>query len=995
MKNLTRVLALVLTFAMMISTVAMAATFADIDESSPYAEATAVLADLGILKGYEDGTFGPDKVITRAEVVAVVNRLQGLSDAAKAAGGATQYTDVAATEWYAGDVNLATQMGIISGDGNGLFRPNDQVKYEEAVKMVVAALGYNQEYVMKRGGWPTGYLVIATEAGISKGMSAGAGDPAYRGIVAKLAYNALTAPTFAFKEYSTDGKAIYAVNETKITLEEKLQTYKLTGYVAANATTALSGNVTDNDEVYYIINQDKIGKYMDRWSFPTQATTSTNDTFKVGATDVADTLGFTTDVYVAENEEGEWEIVSYVVNKIKNSTVVIEDPSTIMTVNAANFASQIDGEDGDFISVYDDEVDTTNTTYDLEEDATLVVNGQDRGSMFANRTGYMYTISSPVTGNVAESDLGYIYAPAYGTVTMLDNDNNGAYDIVFVESYEIAVVEDVIDTATSKKIYTKNGDVIDLTQHIDGRTGYTYAIAIDGEEAAIADLKEFDVIAVAKTRDNKAFDIQATRAVVAGLVAEADKPLEGISEYEFVVEGATYSVANLADQETSELGNINVGDEVTFYLDAFGNVALAEKTSSASKNYAFIVGAGSTSSVGDTEYQVRILDKEGNIATYALAEKLRYAAAGANGRVTSGVDAADVFADIEALEGEGWINTSDDVEDDDIRAYANRIITYKTNSNNAISEIVFSSAFVNGKESYLTFDPNDVGRAQYNAKTQSFIGVRSVDENTVVFNLPINSGATREDFEIGTIASLSHEEYYEVAFLSVDEDNVAKVMIVVNNETSVASGSNLALITKVMSAQNAEYEDIFNITFLQNGEVKTLATTAELCNLITAQYDGDAAIAAGDVFEYSVDEDGVMNAIALGNKDGDQWDGSLAALEAYDYIYELNGDKEQYVFGVVYGKNNNRVVTIGADINATRTHAIAADANFYLVDLTKAKNNISVSSYAEFRAYKETPEGAVIVDNDYAVFMKYYNDEITDVIIIKGYLTEANDDIVA
>ena len=135
MKNLTRVLALVLTFAMMISTVAMAATFADIEAGSTYAEATAVLADLGIIKGYEDGTFGADKVITRAEVVAVVNRLQGLSDAAKAAGGATQYTDVPSTEWYAGDVNLATQMGIISGDGNGLFRPNDQVKYEEAVKM--------------------------------------------------------------------------------------------------------------------------------------------------------------------------------------------------------------------------------------------------------------------------------------------------------------------------------------------------------------------------------------------------------------------------------------------------------------------------------------------------------------------------------------------------------------------------------------------------------------------------------------------------------------------------------------------------------------------------------------------------------------------------------------------------------------------------------------------------------------------------------------------
>ena len=75
MKNLTRVLALVLTFAMMISTVAMAATFADIEEGSTYAEATSVLADLGILKGYEDGTFKADKAITRAEVAVLIDRV--------------------------------------------------------------------------------------------------------------------------------------------------------------------------------------------------------------------------------------------------------------------------------------------------------------------------------------------------------------------------------------------------------------------------------------------------------------------------------------------------------------------------------------------------------------------------------------------------------------------------------------------------------------------------------------------------------------------------------------------------------------------------------------------------------------------------------------------------------------------------------------------------------------------------------------------------------
>ena len=145
-----------------------------------------------------------------------------------------------------------------------------------------------------------------------------------------------------------------------------------------------------------------------------------------------------------------------------------------------------------------------------------------------------------------------------------------------------------------------------------------------------------------------------------------------------------------------------------------------------------------------------------------------------------------------------------------------------------------------------------------------------------------------------------------------------------------------------------------------------------------------------------------MDAIALGLNDGPAWDGSLATVNNYGAAYALNGAKEQYVFGVVYAKTNSRVIAIGKDDKGTAdptddvlgaaTHAIAADANFVLVDLTKAKNNVTVSSYAEFREFKlDAGTGSVIVDNDYAVFMKYYNDEITDVVIYKGYLTGGYD----
>ena len=166
-----------------------AVQYGDISEDSVYYDAINVLSDHNIVRGYEDGTFRVDNNITRAEVVALVNRLQGLSDEAAAAGGSTVYTDVAATDWFAGDVNIATQKGFITGDGNGLFRPKNSVKYEEAVKMLVTALGYTQEDALKEGGWPNGYIAIAEENNILTNTKLEIGSFATRGTVALLAYN--------------------------------------------------------------------------------------------------------------------------------------------------------------------------------------------------------------------------------------------------------------------------------------------------------------------------------------------------------------------------------------------------------------------------------------------------------------------------------------------------------------------------------------------------------------------------------------------------------------------------------------------------------------------------------------------------------------------------------------------------------------------------------------------------------------------------------------
>ena len=73
MKNLKKVLALVMACAMLFTMSSFA--FTDVAEDASYLEAVTMLSKLGIINGYEDGTFLPDNTITRAEAAKVISEL--------------------------------------------------------------------------------------------------------------------------------------------------------------------------------------------------------------------------------------------------------------------------------------------------------------------------------------------------------------------------------------------------------------------------------------------------------------------------------------------------------------------------------------------------------------------------------------------------------------------------------------------------------------------------------------------------------------------------------------------------------------------------------------------------------------------------------------------------------------------------------------------------------------------------------------------------------
>ena len=112
--------------------------FSDVSSSDWYGTTVATLADMGILKGYEDGTFRPNAPITRAEFAAIATRFFDETGATYEPG---TFTDVTGDEWFAGAIMDAVNLGLIGGYEDGTVRPNNNITRAEACAIVNRTLG--------------------------------------------------------------------------------------------------------------------------------------------------------------------------------------------------------------------------------------------------------------------------------------------------------------------------------------------------------------------------------------------------------------------------------------------------------------------------------------------------------------------------------------------------------------------------------------------------------------------------------------------------------------------------------------------------------------------------------------------------------------------------------------------------------------------------------------------------------------------------------------
>ena len=242
MKNLKKVLALVLVVAMMASfAVGASAAFKDADKIT-YTTAVDVLSGLGVINGYADGTFRATDSVTRgafAKMTAYV--MNGGVNAAASYGtyAAASFKDVAANSTFGNAIGYCTNKRIISGYSDGTFRAGNKVTGVQAAKMLLGALGYDSKIEGYTGSaWAKNVLADAEDAGLFKGMGAvDLTQPLTREAAAQMIWNALQA---TMVKYAVGGVTITTPDGTTVNTGASAAEPVMTGNVNGFGTTKLT-----------------------------------------------------------------------------------------------------------------------------------------------------------------------------------------------------------------------------------------------------------------------------------------------------------------------------------------------------------------------------------------------------------------------------------------------------------------------------------------------------------------------------------------------------------------------------------------------------------------------------------------------------------------------------------------------------------------------------------------------------------------------------------
>ena len=532
------------------TTEADGASYAD---DTYYNNALQVCSALGIITGYDDGSIKPESTVTRAEMAAIVLRMLNLTSVSTYQ---NVFNDVTSEHWAADTIQTAVEQGIVDGMGDGTFVPDGQVKYEQVIKMIVCAMGYQMD-ADKAGGYPTGYIAVGgSTLELLKSVSGSNGQDMPRGEVIKAVYNALLAPFRTITDFK-NGNPVYSAENTLGV--EKFDMYEETGTLTATPTTSTTASVATKEGIVVI---DGIQ-------------------YRCNIDNIDSLLGTNVKFYFIDSKVDDPEIIS----------MFSAGKTTEITVDADNIYSMTLGSDEETgeLRAYTSETSTTTRKYKIKIHPDVIYNGLSitKADFLASSYSDTETYDEFVT-------------PDIGSVRIVDYDSDGEYDAVFVDSYQTML----ITSATAEKVSGKiNGDTTITIDVKDDANEKTITVSRAGVEATTKNLKKNDVASVKRSIDDTVIDIVVTGETITGEITSVGSEDD---DKVITVNGDKYKVDKNAEEYVKN------GLSAVLYLDMFNRVGYVESSTgtllSANEKY------GVVANVYEEEYgdlTVRLFTQDG------------------------------------------------------------------------------------------------------------------------------------------------------------------------------------------------------------------------------------------------------------------------------------------------------------------------------------------------------------------------------------------------
>lgn len=548
-------LAAIAASVMLISSLAMPAVsnaaFSDVEDSNAYKTAITTLSKLKIINGYDDGTFGPEKAITRAEFTKIVvfvlgyDQLQTTTD---------QFEDLSLSHWANTYVKTAFDLGIINGYDDFTFGPDDSVTYEQALKMVVCMLGYQTDAEAK-GGYPDGYRAESLSLDLQKGITGveyTANAP--RQIVAQIMYNALEV-----RLRENNGKKWETTDKTL--LKDYLDVYKIKATVVGveESTTA---------ECHADLGPGQIAV----------KDTKTDEEHVIDYTEYASSitamtpyLGQTVQIYYRLDDDDKFLV------EIDNETSRNEE----FTISSFDIAGYSDLS----IKYYPDEGTKTKTIKLDRSDYSVRYNGR-AVSEPVNLIDGSYTLEEALELWLDPKSEYFIY----GTARIIDSGADGSYNIIDIYDYDTIVA---LSTPTSPEYKISDKTVAGNSLLLDpDASDYKYTLTRDGSDISPSAIRAGDVLTVAANLDYDYITVYDTIGSVSGTITALNTNADTAEDRTISIDNVKYHVSPrfLEYMKNKEQRTLETGLQITAYTDYLGTLEWGTVTKSTSYYpYAYVV----------------------------------------------------------------------------------------------------------------------------------------------------------------------------------------------------------------------------------------------------------------------------------------------------------------------------------------------------------------------------------------------------------------------